>query len=153
MRSAVLLMAALAVAACDQGIRVQNAAPAVTHVGPVQLEGDSVSIVYWVRDHEENSVDMTFELLRGGARCRLVTDPKDAAGGTTCSGKIFGGHGDLGVTTANTATGKGHVIFWTPDGVSQDEDLELLLTPTDDEGDSGPTTKTGPFKLSSGLPE
>ena len=151
MRFVALLFIALGILACDQGVHVLNAAPTVTKIGPVQLEGDRVSIVYWIRDHEEDAVDMTFEVAQGAARCRLVADPKDAGGTTACAGKLVGGHGDLGVTSANTPTGRGHDIFWSLEGFSPDSDVELWLTATDDQGDAGPPAKVGPFKLSAGI--
>ena len=153
MRRLAFLALVLGTLGCDQGVHVLNAAPTVTKIGPVQLEGDRVSIVYWVRDHEEDSVDMTFELVQASGTCRLVADAADAGGAKVCPGKLTGGHGDLGVTSANTPTGKGHVIFWSLGDFSPDADVELQLTATDDQGDVGPTTKVGPFKLSAGIAE
>ncbi len=137
MRRLLLITAVLASAACDAGIDVLNVAPEVTAVGPVFQDGDAVSIFFWVRDHEESSVDVTVELIRGGNA--EVLDG-------------LGGNGTVGLTTNREPTGNLQRLLWTPaDDIAADESLQLKLTVADDEGAQG-IFETESFTLTAGLP-
>jgi hypothetical protein len=122
---------------CSQPVDLLNVAPSVTGIGPVINDNGSVSIVFWVRDHEENAVDVFFE---------LVQDEK------VTPIHVYGGHGDIGLTTSNDATGRAHVVLWKPDNVDPTANIQLRVQAQDDYGANGPVLETDPFTLADGLP-
>ena len=131
---------------CSQPVDLLNVAPSVTGIGPVISENDnSVSIVFWVRDHEENAVDVFFELVQGE---------------TVTAIDVYGGHGDIGLTTSNDATGRAHVVLWeynTEDPTASNyvdptASIQLRVQAQDDYGARGPVLETDPFTLDDGLP-
>lgn len=142
MRASIAILLGLAATACDQGIQVLNVAPAVTAVGPVSLEdaggAPRLSIIFWVRDHEEDAVDVTFEVVQPGVAPRAI--------------EVVDGHGDIGLTTTNEATGMPHVVFWPLGDVAPNAPIRLRITPIDDHGDVGPTFETPEFSPGAGLP-
>ena len=125
-------------AACEPRIDVQNTAPQVTAVGPVtQATDGQVSITVWLRDHENQPVDLTLSAISGGSETEL-TD--------------VGGHGLVGLTTSPDATGRAHTLLWTPDGISADAEIQLKVDAVDSEGQLAPIFTTPGFKLQDGLP-
>ncbi len=130
---------------CTRPIRVKNAVPQVTAVGPLSYDPATkeATIVFWVRDHEENAVDVNFDLV--------------ASNGSTTALTVHGGHGDVGVTTSNEATGRAHFVLWRTKGAN-DQDLDpnaplrLRVVAIDDLGGASQAFDTREFTLTQGLP-
>lgn len=115
-----------------------NVAPEVTFVGPITDEGDRVAILFWVRDHEEDAVDLTIELVQGSTETPI---------------EVGGGHGIIGVTSDRDAPGRPHLVYWTNSGtVSRTDPIRLRFTAADTEGAVGRVFETVEFTLDAGLP-
>jgi len=122
---------------CSQPVNVVNVAPSVAGIGPVINDNGTVSIVFWVRDHEENAVDVFFEVIQDGQASPI---------------NVFGGHGDIGLTTSRENTGRAHVVLWKADDIDLDTPIKLRLQAQDDYGTQGPPLETVEFTLNAGLP-
>lgn len=131
------LMAAAAVQGCDSGITVLNAGPAVIAVGPITLDAGTAQITLWVRDYEEDAVDVELELVTSSGVVVLES---------------LSGHGSAGLTTSRDDTGMQHYIEWTVAGVGETDSVTLRVTPTDRQGAAGETFETSAFTLQDGLP-
>ena len=138
MRRTVPLLVLAALAGCDPGVRVLNSAPRVTAVGPLTVDQGMASIVFWVRDPEEDAVDVSFYLVDGS-----TATPID----------VTGGHGTIGLTTTREPTGKPHVVMWDTAGRDPAAQLQIRVLVTDDQGHDGPAFDTPSFTLQAGLPD
>ena len=139
--SRIALLAVLAglVCACDPGVEVLNVAPTVTAVGPVSYVDGHLEIVIWVRDHEEQAVDVTLQVLRGG----------QAVSGAALSG----GHGVVGLTTNNSDSGEPHLVHWGADGggIAIGDKLQVRVTATDRSDEASLPVTSAEFVVSEGL--
>lgn len=134
----VALLACLCfVTACDERIHVVNVAPTITALGPVFVEDGTATVVYWVRDHEEDAIDIEIDLVQGSKVTQL---------------DLFGGHGDVGLTTTRDEVGKAHPIQFQLDGVELSESVKLRIRAIDDHGDTSPMYESDAFVVKDGIP-
>jgi hypothetical protein len=135
-RIALISTVLLLVVGCDPGINVLNVQPVVTAIGPVTMDGDEVTVVFWAYDYEENSVDAEVNVEAGGQTNPVV---------------VTGGHGLNGLTTSREDTGRAHILVFKPTG-DPSESVTLHITLTDDNGGRSDTAQLS-FTPSAGLAE
>ena len=141
-------LAAAALVACDATpLNIRNAAPRVTHVGPVTPAVGELNVVFWLQDHESDPTDLYATYLSGAGACadlraRLADpeqDPPDLEDETlTLSLVARAGGGDhrlFGLATAQDFPGQAHELRWDTSTVSGEVCLYLI---TDDRDGGGP---------------
>ena len=123
---------------CTTETNIRNAAPVVTAVAPVTLlDSDQVQLFVWIRDHEEDPVDITVFLV-DDAGVEMELD-------------IVGGHLTHGLTTSKAPTGQAHELIWQPEEVPN-EAIRIRIQIIDWNGAEGSDFTSEPFVLSDGLP-
>ena len=123
---------------CTTETKIENVAPVVTAVGPViLLDSDQVQLFVWVRDHEEDPVDITVFSVN--------------AAGTETELDIAGGHLTTGLTTSSAPSGQAHELIWQPQEVPN-EAIRIRIQVIDWNGGEGPYFTSESFVLSDGLP-
>ena len=133
-----ILVLSICLFACEPQIDVHNTAPQITAVGPVSQGSDGVvSITVWLRDQEEQPVDLTVTLTQGGSESEL---------------NELGGHGMVGLTTSQEGTGRPHELLSTPNAVPVDGLIKLTVRALDADGLAAPDFVTQEFALQDGLP-
>ena len=125
------------VTACDERIHVVNVAPQITALGPVFVEEGTATVDYWVRDHEEDAIDIEIDLVQGDKVTQL---------------ELFGGHGDVGLTTTRDGAGKAHPIQFQIDDLDLSDTVQLRIRAIDDHGDTSPMFESDAFVVKDGIP-
>jgi hypothetical protein len=82
-------------------------------------------------------VDVFFELVKNGENSPMG---------------VYGGHGDIGLTSDREPSGRPHLVLWNPESVGANELIQIRVQAQDDFGDPGPFFKTPAFTLGDGLP-
>jgi len=101
------------------------------------LDSEQVRLFVWVRDHEEDPVDITiYSVSTGGAESEL---------------NIVGGHLTTGLTTLREASGQPHELIWEAQDLPTDA-IQLRIQIVDWNGAEGPEYTTAAFLLADGLP-
>ncbi len=106
---------------CDPGITVINSAPELTKIGPLEVVDGDVSLTVWIRDHEQDAVDLDLE---------IDGTPVDNVGG----------HGIIGLTSSREDTGREHQLILSSD-IAAGDSVTVTITPTDRQGAAGPTSE------------
>lgn len=158
-RFASLAGALLALAAgCTQPLHVKNAAPRVTEVTAAAVEGDTLRILFWLEDHEEDPVDVvvayaTDEALCGALRADVAAgdapDPEDA--GLALIVEAPGGHGTTGLATDAEAPGRPHEVVWDTRELADATVACLYVVPDDRSGRAGDPQVSPTFSVREGF--
>jgi hypothetical protein len=145
MRSSFPLIFALAMfgasAGCDTPPpALKNAAPSVLVVAvrPDPGVAEELLVDVYVRDIEGDPVDLLVELRRAGG----AVEPTRIL--------VERGHGYRSLHSEPGLPGAWHRLVWKAAGVEPEEEVSLLLTPEDDQGNVGETSETPAFKRSDG---
>ncbi len=155
--SGLLLLLSLALASCSQPLDIRNAAPRVSAISAATPEADGLRIVFWLQDHEQDTVDIEVAYAEGPAcdslRQRIAEDAPPITGEAALKPVTFvpgQGQGVVGLTSDRELPGRVHELVWDTSNVA-DGDVCLYILPDDREGDLGDPAVSETFRLSAGF--